>query len=205
MRRPIRRACCRDAADDDRIEYVGDSGRDRHVQGPGRQYQRGDRERADLDAHQFRAGAHTVTVSYTGTSTNTFPNVFSMLTKSSSTTWPIAGTSTATSYSAPNINFYLLLDNSPSMAIAATTAGINTMVPLPRRRAAAPLHAMKPIHRPTAWETRRRGQLHTREKPGRGDTHTKYGHGDVDADEQRIFSRAVQQRNIQGGDLYVQL
>jgi Flp pilus assembly protein TadG len=70
----------------------------------------------------------TVTVSYTGTSTNTFPNVFAMLTKSSSTTWPIAGSSTATSYSAPNINFYLLLDNSPSMAIAATTAGINTMV-----------------------------------------------------------------------------
>ena len=28
----------------------------------------------------------------------------------------------------PNINFYLLLDNSPSMAIAATQAGINTMV-----------------------------------------------------------------------------
>jgi Flp pilus assembly protein TadG len=70
----------------------------------------------------------TVTVSYTGTSTNTFPNIFAMLTKTSSTTWPIAGSSTATSYSAPNINFYLLLDNSPSMAIAATTAGINTMV-----------------------------------------------------------------------------
>jgi Flp pilus assembly protein TadG len=70
----------------------------------------------------------TVTVSYTGTSTNTFPNIFALLMKSSATTWPIAGTSTATSYSAPNINFYLLLDNSPSMAIAATTAGINTMV-----------------------------------------------------------------------------
>jgi Flp pilus assembly protein TadG len=70
----------------------------------------------------------TVTVSYTGASTNAFPNVFALLTKSSATTWPIAGTSTATSYSAPNINFYLLLDNSPSMAIAATTDGINTMV-----------------------------------------------------------------------------
>jgi Flp pilus assembly protein TadG len=70
----------------------------------------------------------TVTVSYTATSTNTFPNVFAMLTKTSATTWPVAGSSTATSYSAPNINFYLLLDNSPSMAIAATTAGINTMV-----------------------------------------------------------------------------
>jgi Flp pilus assembly protein TadG len=70
----------------------------------------------------------TVTVSYTATSTNTFPNVFAMLTKTSATTWPLAGASTATSYSAPNINFYLLLDNSPSMAIAATTSGINTMV-----------------------------------------------------------------------------
>jgi Flp pilus assembly protein TadG len=70
----------------------------------------------------------TVTVSYTATSNNTFPNVFALLTKTSATTWPLAGTSTATSYSAPNINFYLLLDNSPSMAIAATTDGINTMV-----------------------------------------------------------------------------
>jgi Flp pilus assembly protein TadG len=70
----------------------------------------------------------TVTVSYTATSTNAFPNVFSLLTKTSSTTWPIAGSSKATSYSAPNINFYLLLDNSPSMDIAATTSGINTMV-----------------------------------------------------------------------------
>jgi len=70
----------------------------------------------------------TVTVSYTGTSTNTFPNVLALLTKTSQTTWPLAGTATATSFSAPNINFYLLLDNSPSMDIAATTAGINTMV-----------------------------------------------------------------------------
>src|SRR6202050_5090374 len=70
----------------------------------------------------------TVTVSYTATSTNTFPNVFAYVTGSSPTTWPLSGASTATSYSAPNINFYLLLDNSPSMDIAATTAGINTMV-----------------------------------------------------------------------------
>ncbi len=64
----------------------------------------------------------TVTVAYTATSTNTFPNVLGK------TTWPISGSSQATSYSAPNINFYLMLDNSPSMAIAATTSGINTMV-----------------------------------------------------------------------------
>ena len=70
----------------------------------------------------------TVTVSYTATSTNTFPNVFSYVTGTSHTTWPLSGFATATSYSAPNINFYLMLDNSPSMDIAATTSGINTMV-----------------------------------------------------------------------------
>jgi hypothetical protein len=70
----------------------------------------------------------TVTVSYTATSTNTFPNVFALLTKTPETTWPMQGYATATSYSAPNINFYLMLDNSPSMDIAATTAGITTMV-----------------------------------------------------------------------------
>ena len=48
--------------------------------------------------------------------------------QASHTTWPLAGSATATSYSAPNINFYLLLDNSPSMDIAATSAGITTMV-----------------------------------------------------------------------------
>src|SRR5208283_1878773 len=40
---------------------------------------------------------------------------------------PISGTSQATSTESPNIDFYLLLDDSPSMAIAATTAGINTL------------------------------------------------------------------------------
>ena len=70
----------------------------------------------------------TVTVSYTAYSTNTFPNVFALLTKTPETTWTIGGSSTATSTTSPNINFYLLLDNSPSMDIAATTDGINTMV-----------------------------------------------------------------------------
>jgi Flp pilus assembly protein TadG len=70
----------------------------------------------------------TVTVSYTATSKNNFPNVFASVTGASHTTWPLSGSATATSYSAPNINFYLMLDNSPSMDIAATTAGITTMV-----------------------------------------------------------------------------
>jgi Flp pilus assembly protein TadG len=41
---------------------------------------------------------------------------------------PLSGSSQASATVPPNIDFYLLLDNSPSMAIAATTAGINTMV-----------------------------------------------------------------------------
>jgi Flp pilus assembly protein TadG len=41
---------------------------------------------------------------------------------------PVSVSSTASSSGAPNIDFYLLLDSSPSMAIAATADGINTMV-----------------------------------------------------------------------------
>jgi Flp pilus assembly protein TadG len=70
----------------------------------------------------------TVTVSYTAYSINSFPNVFALLTKTAEDKWTLNGSSTSTSTTSPNINFYLLLDNSPSMAIAATTAGINTMV-----------------------------------------------------------------------------
>lgn len=64
----------------------------------------------------------TVTVSYTASSVDNFPNVLGKQ------TWSLSGTSQASSYTAPNINFYLLLDNSPSMAIAATTAGISSML-----------------------------------------------------------------------------
>jgi Flp pilus assembly protein TadG len=64
----------------------------------------------------------TATVSYTASSSNAFAGILQL------PNWPISGSSTATSGYSPNINFYLLLDNSPSMDIAATTAGINTMV-----------------------------------------------------------------------------
>lgn len=40
----------------------------------------------------------------------------------------IGGSSTASASLPPNIDFYLLLDDSPSMGIAATSAGITTMV-----------------------------------------------------------------------------
>jgi Flp pilus assembly protein TadG len=64
----------------------------------------------------------TVTVTYSASSPNSFAGVLGQK------TWALSGTSQASASVAPNIDFYLLLDNSPSMAIAATTAGINTMV-----------------------------------------------------------------------------
>src|ERR1700746_742482 len=64
----------------------------------------------------------TVTVSYTASSQNSFSGVLGQ------SSWALGGSSQATASVAPNIDFYLLLDNSPSMAIAATSAGINTMV-----------------------------------------------------------------------------
>jgi Flp pilus assembly protein TadG len=68
------------------------------------------------------AVTRTVTISYTASSVNSFPTILGQM------SWPISGSSQATSSTSPNIDFYLLLDNSPSMAIAATTDGINTMV-----------------------------------------------------------------------------
>jgi Flp pilus assembly protein TadG len=66
--------------------------------------------------------SRTVTVSYQAASQNAFATLLGMQTIS------FTGTSQATSSVPPNIDFYLLLDNSPSMSIAATTVGINTMV-----------------------------------------------------------------------------
>jgi Flp pilus assembly protein TadG len=66
--------------------------------------------------------SRTITVSYSTTSTALFGKLVGI------TSVPIGGTSAAKSSVPPNIDFYLLLDNSPSMAIAATTTGINTMV-----------------------------------------------------------------------------
>jgi Flp pilus assembly protein TadG len=77
---------------------------------------------------QQTGSGRTAVVSYVAYSQNAFPNVLGLLTGTSEESWTISGSSTATSGNAPNIDFYLLLDNSPSMDIAATTNGINTMV-----------------------------------------------------------------------------
>jgi Flp pilus assembly protein TadG len=64
----------------------------------------------------------TAVVSYTASSVNNFPNFLGQ------TNWSISGTSTATATSPPNVDFYLLLDNSPSMDLPATSAGITAMI-----------------------------------------------------------------------------
>jgi Flp pilus assembly protein TadG len=64
----------------------------------------------------------TVTVVYTATSQTMFGGLVGQ------SSIALSGSSQATTTIPPNVDFYLLLDNSPSMAVAATTADINTMV-----------------------------------------------------------------------------
>jgi Flp pilus assembly protein TadG len=64
----------------------------------------------------------TAVVNYTAAKSNLFMGIFGYPTTT------ITGSSTAQAGLTTNINFYLLLDNSPSMNIAATSAGIQTMV-----------------------------------------------------------------------------
>ncbi len=63
----------------------------------------------------------TVTVKASASINSTFNGLFQNII-------PVSVTATANGPSNPNINFYMLLDDSPSMAIAATQSGINTMV-----------------------------------------------------------------------------
>jgi Flp pilus assembly protein TadG len=64
----------------------------------------------------------TAVVNYTATKSNTFMAAFGI----PSTT--ITGQATAAAGLSTYIDFYLLLDNTPSMGVGATTADINTMV-----------------------------------------------------------------------------
>lgn len=62
------------------------------------------------------------TVPYTAKSQNAFAGLLNMASIN------IGGISKVSGSNAPNIDFYLLLDTSPSMAIPSSQAGINTMV-----------------------------------------------------------------------------
>lgn len=63
-----------------------------------------------------------VQVCYTAAANNAFPGVLRQ------TSWPFSGQSTTRNQSAPNINFYLLLDDSPSMGIGATANDITALI-----------------------------------------------------------------------------
>ncbi|MCK1711794.1 MULTISPECIES: pilus assembly protein TadG-related protein [unclassified Bradyrhizobium] len=66
--------------------------------------------------------SRTITVSYVAQSVNNFPAVLRK------PTWQIDGSATAKASSAPNMNFYLLMDDSPSMGIGATADDIKNLI-----------------------------------------------------------------------------
>ncbi len=74
--------------------------------------------------HPNGATSRQVVVSYTAENNTIFSGVLHQ------TYLSIAGTSTSEAALPPNIDFYLLLDNSPSMSLPATSTGITQMVGL---------------------------------------------------------------------------
>ncbi len=71
--------------------------------------------------HPEGATSRAVAVTYTAGSTNMFASILNLRSIG------IGGASTATATAAPNVDFYLALDTSPSMALATTTAGMTLM------------------------------------------------------------------------------
>ena len=76
----------------------------------------------------------TVTVSYSAASINNFPKVLL-----NAASWPVSGSATSQASSAPNMNWYLLMDDSPSMGIGATLTDINNLIAatVPSKQAAS--------------------------------------------------------------------
>ena len=75
-----------------------------------------------VDSTSSSTTTRTTTVSYTATSSNAFSSMLHMATIN------IGGIAKAANSNAPNIDFYLLLDTSPSMGIPSSQSGIDTMV-----------------------------------------------------------------------------
>ena len=63
-----------------------------------------------------------VQVCYNAAANNSFPDVLHQA------SWPFTGLSATRNQSAPNINFYLLLDDLPSMGIGATPSDISNLI-----------------------------------------------------------------------------
>jgi Flp pilus assembly protein TadG len=76
-----------------------------------------------VDTPSGQSSSRVATVSFTAQSQNAFAGVIGLTTLTIGNGNGIVAKAAA----APNINFYVLADSSPSMAIPATTAGINAM------------------------------------------------------------------------------
>ena len=107
-----------------------DDGRAKHVRGAGFDHSGIELQRADRHRYRQPAYAHRHR-HYTASSINQFAGILGM------PNWPISSRirqrrngspPQAMNTAAPNINFYLLLDNSPSMDLPATSAGITAMI-----------------------------------------------------------------------------
>lgn len=77
--------------------------------------------RVDVTGNDSVTITRNSVVSYTAKSTNAFAGIVGMVTIT------IGGSSTAAATGAPDIDFYLALDTSPSMALPTTTAGFTIM------------------------------------------------------------------------------
>lgn len=89
---------------------------------PGLTYDQSNLSVTVADSIVGNARQRDVTVSYNAASNNSVGGILRMATIA------IGGSASASSTVTPNIDFYLMLDTSPSMAIAATQAGIDKMV-----------------------------------------------------------------------------
>ena len=73
----------------------------------------------------YAAGVkRTASISYTAQSINSFGSILGMA------TIPVGGTSSTQAKTAPDIDFYIMLDTSPSMALPATSAGLTQLTSL---------------------------------------------------------------------------
>ena len=98
--------------------------RRQHVQRPDRRHPGPDRQRDPGDGHRHgrRHCAHAQCRSQLLFSVNT---IFAQVLQVNAL--QVSGVSEASAQAPPNIDFYVLLDNSPSMALPATAAGITQM------------------------------------------------------------------------------
>ena len=76
----------------------------------------------------------TATVTYRAQSSNAFASILGM------PTLTIKGTSQSTASTAPNIDFYVMMDTSPSMLLPATSAGLSQMIALSGNNCAFACH-----------------------------------------------------------------